>query len=55
MPPRFPRHQLHKQDDTASPASSRLIFLAFGVALLLGMVSGVIWIAFNLLRVHLFR
>jgi hypothetical protein len=56
MPPRFRRHQhrLREQDDIASPEFSRLLFVAFGVALLLGMVSGALWIAYNVLRVQLF-
>jgi hypothetical protein len=32
-----------------------LILLAFGIALLIGLVTGVLWIVINLLRLHVFR
>jgi len=32
-----------------------LILIAFGTALLLGLVSGIVWVVVNLLRVHVFR
>jgi hypothetical protein len=46
----------HHQDDedAASPTFSRLMVIAFLVAVLLGVVTGSIWIAWNLLRVSLF-
>lgn len=48
MPPRFfndpPRQEV------ASPAVTRLLFVFFGVAALLGMVTGAIWITWSLLR-----
>jgi len=33
----------------------RVLLIAFGTALLIGLASGVMWIAFNLVRLHLFR
>jgi hypothetical protein len=30
------------------------VLIAFGIALTLGLVSGVVWIAMNLLRLHVF-
>ena len=32
-----------------------LILIAFGTALLLGLVSGIVWVVVNLLRVHVLR
>jgi len=53
MPPRFfndpPRQEV------ASPAFTRLLFLFFGVAALLGLVTGGLWIAWNLIRLHVLR
>jgi hypothetical protein len=48
MPARFfsdpPRQEV------ASPAITRLLFVFFGVAALLGMITGGIWVAWNLFR-----
>ena len=46
-----PRHD----EDVASPGLTRLLLVAFGIALLLGLVSGSIWIAWNLIRLHVLR
>ena len=35
---------------TASPELTRLIFLAMGIAVLIGLVCGVIWVAYHLIR-----
>jgi hypothetical protein len=35
---------------TASPELTRLIFLAMGIAVLIGLVCGVIWVAYHLVR-----
>jgi hypothetical protein len=44
------RHQ-----QTASPEFTRLLLVAFGIALLLGLLSGSLWIAWNLIRLHVLR
>ena len=44
-----------REEDVASPAFSRVVFVAFGIALLLGLVSGSLWIVWNLIRVHVLR
>jgi hypothetical protein len=42
-----------RQQQVASPEFTRLLFVAFGIVLLLGLVSGSIWIGWNLIRLHL--
>ena len=42
-------------DRALSPGLLRLLLIAFGVALLIGLSSGVVWIIYNLLRLHVFR
>jgi hypothetical protein len=42
-------------EDVASPGLTRLLFVAFGVALLVGLVSGVLWILWKLFEVHVLR
>ena len=42
-------------EDVASPGLTRLLFGAFGVALLVGLVSGVLWILWKLFEVHVLR
>jgi hypothetical protein len=37
-------------DTTASPELTRLIFVAMGIALLIGLICGVIWVAYHLIR-----
>ena len=54
MPRRFgndPRFD----EDVSSPGFTRLLFVAFGVALLVGLVSGVVWIVWKLFEVHVLR
>jgi hypothetical protein len=54
----MPRPRAHdpKQTYKSVPGGvMRLLLVAFGVALLIGMVTGVIWVAWNLLRLHVFR
>ena len=54
MPRRFgndPRFD----EDVASPGFTRLLFVAFGIALLVGLVSGVLWIVWKLFEVHVLR
>ncbi len=40
-------------EKVASPGFTQLLFVAFGVAMLLGLVSGAVWIVWNLLKVRL--
>jgi hypothetical protein len=42
-------------DRALSPGLLRVLLIAFGVALLIGMTSGAVWIVYNLLRLHVFR
>jgi len=42
-------------EDVASPGLTRLLFVAFGIALLVGLVSGVLWILWKLFEVHVLR
>jgi hypothetical protein len=42
-----------RQDKAPSFDVVRLILIACGVAVLVGLVTGVLWIAFNLVRYHL--
>jgi hypothetical protein len=48
-------HDPRRDEDVASPEFTRLLLVAFGIALLLGLVSGSIWIAWNLIRLHVLR
>lgn len=50
MSRRFPRH--HREPDVVHVADMPGLLLAFGIALLLGLVSGVGWIVWNLVRIH---
>jgi hypothetical protein len=49
--PRFP-HQPTRDDheEVASPELTKLIFLAMGIAVLIGLICGVVWVAYHLLR-----
>lgn len=49
MPRRFPDEQPREQR-VSSPEFTRLLFIAFSVAALIGLVCGVIWVAYQLLR-----
>jgi hypothetical protein len=40
-------------DRAAGPDLVKVLLIAFGIALLLGLTSGLIWVAYNLVRVHL--
>ena len=42
-------------EDLASTGFTRLLFVAFGVALLAGLVSGLLWIVWKLFEVHVLR
>jgi len=42
-------------EDLASTRFTRLLFVAFGIALLVGLASGVVWILWKLFEVHVLR
>jgi hypothetical protein len=42
-------------DCALSPGLLGVLLVAFGIALLLGLVSGCLWIAWNLIRLHILR
>ena len=42
-------------EDHASPGVLRLYLIAIGVTILLGLVTGSIWIGWNLFRIHVLR
>ena len=39
-------------EETASPASTRLLFLAMGIAMLIGLFCGVLWTVYHLLHLQ---
>ena len=49
------RPQLHRRDvdEQSGVDISRLLVFAFVVAALLGLGTGVVWIAWNLIRIHI--
>ena len=49
MPRRFPDEPPREQQ-IASPEFTRLLFIAFGIAGLIGLVCGVVWVAYHLVR-----
>jgi hypothetical protein len=58
MPRRFsrpPDHEDLRADERRvySPDVSRVLALAFGIAALVGLATGVLWVAWNLVRAHL--
>jgi hypothetical protein len=49
--PRFPRQPTRDdREEIASPELTRLIFLAMGIAMLIGLVCGVVWTIYHLVR-----
>jgi hypothetical protein len=46
--------ELREPHTVESPGLWRLYFIAIGVAALLGVLSGAVWIAWRLLRIHVF-
>jgi hypothetical protein len=42
-------------DRALSPGLLHVLLVAFGIALLIGLTSGVLWILYNLLRLHVLR
>lgn len=50
MPRRFP--EPYREPDLVRGPEVSGLWIAFGVALLVGLVTGAIWIGWNLLRLH---
>ena len=48
----MPRRSTGRDDHemTASPELSRLIFVAMGIAVLIGLICGAIWVGYHLVR-----
>ncbi|MCL4849373.1 MAG: hypothetical protein KJ066_22705 [Acidobacteria bacterium] len=49
------RQPVYRRDDEEAPASrdvSRLLVWGFLIAALLGLATGAVWVAWNLIRVH---
>ena len=53
MPRRFPER--YREPDQVHWSDVPGLFIAFGIALLIGLVTGVIWIAWKLFEVHVLR
>jgi hypothetical protein len=50
---RSPSHSTHDDyEDAASPASTRLLFVAMGIAMVIGLICGVIWTVYHLLHLQ---
>ena len=50
---RSPSQPTHDDyEDAQSPESTRLLFLAIGIAMLLGLTCGVVWTVYHLLHLH---
>ena len=50
---RFPFQPTHDDyEDVASPGTTRLLFLAIGIAMLIGLICGVVWTVYHLLGLH---
>jgi hypothetical protein len=50
---RLPRQE-HEEDTTASPEGTRIFVIAIMTAVILGFLSGLFWVAWNLL-LYVFR
>ena len=51
---RFSNQPTHDDyEDVQSPQATRLLFVAIGIAMLLGLICGVVWTAYHLLGLHL--
>jgi hypothetical protein len=48
MSRRWPTKRRQEEDEPASPEVSRLLVMGFLIAALLGLVTGVVWVAYNL-------
>lgn len=45
-------HRDQEEDQPASPELSRLIVVGFLIAGAIGFVTGAVWIAWNLIKIH---
>jgi hypothetical protein len=52
MARRLPLHRREEEEQPVSPDVGRVIVLGFVIAALLGLLIGVGWILWNLLRIH---
>ena len=53
MPGRLPSQPTRDDhEDEASPSSTRLLFLAIGIAMLIGLICGVVWTVYHLLHLQ---
>jgi hypothetical protein len=48
MSRRWPIERKREEDEPASPEVSRLLIMGFLIAALLGLATGVVWVAYNL-------
>ena len=50
---RVPSQPTHDdREDIASPAFTRLLFIAMGIAMMIGLGCGVLWTVYHLLHLH---
>lgn len=49
---RLPLHRREEEEQPVSPELGRLIVLGFLIAAVLGLATGAVWIAWNLIRIH---
>ena len=47
--------QEHEEEATASPEGTRVFVIGVLTAIFLGVLCGAVWIAWNLLRLHVLR
>ena len=50
MSRRWPAGRTHEEEQPASTEVSRLLVIGFLIAALLGLLTGVVWVGWNLLR-----
>jgi hypothetical protein len=49
---RLPLHRREEEEQPVSPDVGRLILLGFAIAAVLGVITGAVWVAWNLIRIH---
>jgi hypothetical protein len=50
----LPRYE-REEEEYAGPKTRRAVFVLFGLALLIGLLLGLLWVAAGLLRFHVLR
>ena len=55
MPRRFPNDHFDEPDSIEWPGFGRAYLIAIGIALAVGLVSGMGWIAWNLFKLHVLK